>query len=96
MHYSLNRMRQRSAIFWRFLLIKKTFRPNSIVEIIIKATVFLFEKIPKTVYLHSTESGRKVQNFGNFLLIKSPLCFFALLQFFAVPCGPLQYLVRSQ
>jgi len=38
-----------------FLLIKKMLRPNSIVEIIIKATgFFFFEKIPKTVYLYST------------------------------------------
>jgi len=42
MHYALNRMRQRSAIFWYFLLIKKTLRPNSIVEIIIKVTGFFF------------------------------------------------------
>jgi len=82
-------MRQRSAIFWCFLLINKTLGPNLIVKIIIKATSFLlFEKIPKTVYLHSTESGRKVQNFGNFLLIINPVRYlYALLQSLAVLCG---------
>ena len=52
---------------------------------------FLFEKNAKTVYLHSTESGRKVQNFGNFLLIKSPLWYFLLF------CSPLwSFAVFSQ
>ena len=71
---------------------KKMLRPNSIVEIIIKATCF-FEKIPKTVYLHFT-LNRKVQNFGNFLLIINPVRYlYALLQSFAVPCGPLRSFV---
>jgi len=41
--FALKRMRQRTAIFWQFLLvIKKTLRPNSFVAIIIKATGFYF------------------------------------------------------
>jgi len=39
---------------------------------------FFLRKFQKTVYLHSTESGRKVQNFGNVLLIKNPLWYFLL------------------
>jgi len=34
--------------------------------------------------MHSTESGRKVQNFGDFLLIKGPLWYFLLF------CSPVR------
>jgi len=50
-----------------------------------------FEKISKTIYLHSTESGRKVQNFGNFLFIINPVRYlYALLQsLWSFAVGPL-------
>jgi len=47
---------------------KKTLRPNSIVAIITEATGIFF--LRKTVDMHSTECGRKVQYFGVFFINK--------------------------
>ena len=66
-------------------VIKKTLRPNSFVATIIKATGFSFWKKQKTVYLHSTQCGRKVQTFGDFLII-TLWHLYALLQSLAVIC----------
>ena len=84
-------MRQRSAIFWRFLLIKNTLKPNLIVEIIIKATGFcFFEKIPKTTSIFFKISEKnKIK--GVQVLCGICLLFCSPAQSFVVPCNPLQF-----
>jgi len=100
MHYSLNRMRQRSAIFWRFLLIKKTLKPNSIVKIIIKATGFFFlRKFQKRSIYTQQKAAEKCKILAIFFLLLIPcgICMLFCSPLWSFAVGPLwSFAVFSQ
>jgi len=81
-----------------FLLIKKTLRPNSIVEIIIKATGFFFlRKFQNRSIYTQQKVAEKWKIWAIFFLLKVFCGIFLLfcspVQSFAVPCGPLRSFV---
>ena len=90
-------MQQRSAIFWHFLLIKKTLRPNSIVEIIIKATGFFFLRKFQKRSIYTQQKVAEKCKFWQFSLCGICLLFCSPLRSIMVLCGPLRsFAVFSQ